>query len=84
MDSRRNFGFLELHMFRWINRHLEVGQDVLCDLKFLLERLIAYIGDNLPVAQYRWMWQLQFAAEDPVSHWRSSPLLDTIPIAVLQ
>jgi len=53
MDGRRDFRFLELHMLRRINRHLEVRQNVFRDLEFLFERLIAHVGDDLPVTQHR-------------------------------
>jgi len=49
MDGRRDFRFFELHVFRRVDRHLKVRQNVLRDLEFLLERLVTHVGDDLPV-----------------------------------
>lgn len=83
MNSCHNFGFFELHVFRRIDRHLEIRQDVLRYLKVFFERLIAHSGNNLPISQYWRLRQFQFAAEDSMSHRWTIPLFDTISIPIL-
>lgn len=55
IDSRCDFGLFECWMLRRVDRHFEIRQDVLCDFEFLLEGLIADVGDDLPITQHRWL-----------------------------